>query len=506
MGYLGTPSLVMDSRFDTPLIFGDPARATALSKAVRRGRARRLAVGLYTFDLKSDPARLIRDHWVEVTAFFCPGAVIADRSAIRAAPDAQGHLFVVHPRERPLVLPGLTIVPRRGAGPIGDDIALPHGLWLSSRPRALVENLRPSRAVKGRPSRTLTTTELHAWVAQLLRSEGRSRLNALRDRARALASDLRLEALFPELDDLIGAALGSRSIHTDVPALAAAQVGRPYDERRDAAFEALFAALDARAPAPRPLLATDARRMNTLPFFEAYFSNFIEGTEFTVEEAADIVFSGTIPRERPEDAHDILGTYRVVADPDEMARPILDADMLLELLQSRHAQVLEGRPEKNPGRFKTRANRAGSSQFVAPELVIGTLVRGFDALRKLSDPFARAVFLMFLVSEVHPFDDGNGRVARIMMNGELHQAGEHRIIIPTVYRNEYLSSLRALTHNMHPMPLIRVLDFAQRYVTQLDLSTLASGSRVLEATHAFVDPTDALDKGIRLTLPSAIAR
>lgn len=43
----------------------------------------------------------------------------------------------------------------------------------------------------------------------------------------------------------------------------------------------------------------------------------------------------------------------------------------------------------------------------------GRLRRGFDILSGLIDPFDRAVFAMFLVSEVHPFDDGNGRVARL---------------------------------------------------------------------------------------------
>ena len=42
----------------------------------------------------------------------------------------------------------------------------------------------------------------------------------------------------------------------------------------------------------------------TLAFFETYFSNFIEGTEFAVDEAADIAFRGTVPNERPADAHD----------------------------------------------------------------------------------------------------------------------------------------------------------------------------------------------------------
>ena len=43
-----------------------------------------------------------------------------------------------------------------------------------------------------------------------------------------------------------------------------------------------------------------------------------------------------------------------------------------------------------------------------------------------------AAFMLFLVSEVHPFIDGNGRVARIMMNAELVAGGQVKILIPTV--------------------------------------------------------------------------
>jgi Fic family protein len=32
--------------------------------------------------------------------------------------------------------------------------------------------------------------------------------------------------------------------------------------------------------------------------------------------------------------------------------------------------------------------------------------------------------MMFLVSEVHPFTDGNGRVGRVLMNAESTAAGE----------------------------------------------------------------------------------
>ena len=87
------------------------------------------------------------------------------------------------------------------------------------------------------------------------------------------------------------------------------------------------------------------------------------------------------------------------------------------------------RTDKRPGKFKLAENRAGATVFVAPDLVEGTLDQGFNLYRSLEMPFQRAVFAMFLVAEVRPFADGNGRTARIMMNAEL--VGQSiRVLIP----------------------------------------------------------------------------
>jgi hypothetical protein len=239
-----------------------------------------------------------------------------------------------------------------------------------------------------------------------------------------------------------------------------------------------------------------------LPFFEAYFSNFIEGTEFAVDEAADIVFKGHIPKGRPEDAHDVLGTWKVVSDDREMSRLPRTLEELTTLLKSRHAQIMEGRPDKSPGRFKADPNRAGSTLFVAPELVEGTLAKGFEIYRGLTSPLHRAMFMMFLVSEIHPFADGNGRAARIMMNAELVAAGENRIVVPTVYHNNYLMALKALSQNGITGALVRALDFAQRYTAAVDFSELDRARFILERTHAFADPNEADAAGVRLVLPT----
>jgi Fic family protein len=158
--------------------------------------------------------------------------------------------------------------------------------------------------------------------------------------------------------------------------------------------------------------------------------------------------------------------------------------------------VMEGRPDKNPGAFKTKLNKGGQTVFVAPDLVNGTLKLGFEFLQALAEPFQRAVFMMFLVSEVHPFTDGNGRIARIMMNAELVAGGEERIIIPTAYRDDYLGALKALSHNALTDPLIRMLGYAQRYTHAIDWGELNTARQMLEQTGAFAEGANA-----RLRIP-----
>jgi Fic family protein len=162
-----------------------------------------------------------------------------------------------------------------------------------------------------------------------------------------------------------------------------------------------------------------------------------------VEEAERIVFEGEIPQQRPQDAHDILGTYRLVAEPNERGRVPSSADDLVAILRSQHATTLRDRPEIGPGQWKTEPNQAGSTHFVDPELVEGTLREEFRFYDSLPPGFARASFAMFLVSEVHPFADGNGRPARLLMNSELTAASQQRIIVPTAARDDYHHSLRA---------------------------------------------------------------
>ena len=160
--------------------------------------------------------------------------------------------------------------------------------------------------------------------------------------------------------------------------------------------------------------------------------------------------------------------------------------------ERKNGTVMEGRPDKLPGRFKAQNNQAGATLFVAPDLVLGTLRQGFGMYQALDDPFARESFLMFLVAEVYPFTDGNGRIARVMMNAELLTAGQTRIFIPSVFRNEYVSALKRLTNYRDPAGFLRVMDFAQSFVARIDFTDLEEARARLAEYNAFFDPTEDL--------------
>ena len=466
-------------------------------EAVERGQLRKLGSRLYTRNLTEDPVRLVRRQWYHLITDYYPDALIADRTALENKPAADGSVFLISEKKRDIDLPGVLFRPRKGPKPLDSDLPFIGRARLSSTPRAYLENMNPSRARGGRVARTLSREQTEERLNALIMQQGEGALNRLRDEARDIAPQIGLDDAFAELNRLIGALLGTREAKTISAVGMARAAGRPFDPNRVDLFEALFAALRDTLPADLQTSERNGDASANLAFFEAYFSNFIEGTEFTVDEAAEIVFEGVIPQERPEDAHDVLGTFRVVSDlPSLMTLP-RSFEEFDTLMRNRHAQIMEARHDKSPGQFKTRGNQAGNTIFVAPDLVNGTLARGFEFLQALAEPLQRAIFMMVLVSEVHPFADGNGRTARVMMNAELVAGGQERIIIPTAYRTDYLGALKVFSQNGLTEPLIRMLSFAQNYTHKIDWSTLDRARKMLTKSNAFAEGEDAKLKFIK---------
>lgn len=463
----------------------DSTISKQLSKLVEAGKLRKISPRIYTSNFDDLPETIIRRNLYLILGKLYPGAILSHRSALEFQPTTAGHIFLTYTYTKKIPLPGVIVRLLEGPGHISGDNPLSGGLYASQLERALLENLQPSRR-PGPESKACLQEEVENRLDQVIRTRGESGLNELRDRAREIAPQLGMEAEFDRLNSIIGAMLVSRPSKLLRSPLSLARVfGNPYDPGRLELFEILWAALNREefSILPEPNISPKAFR--NFAFFEAYFSNFIEGTEFEIEDAMRIIEMQMPMPARSEDSHDVLGTWKIVSSREEMQITPGSPEELLDILLYRHNLLLSARVSKNPGQFKDQNNRAGETFFVDHTLVKGTLIRGFDFYQALTHPFARAAYMMFLISEVHPFLDGNGRIARVMMNAELVSQNEAKIIIPTVFRDHYMTALRRLTRQHDPSAylsmLLRAREFSA-FVVGEDMETM---KRYLEQSNAF---------------------
>jgi Fic family protein len=457
---------------------GDPAAARRVRRLAADGRLRRLYAGVYTSNLDAPLGSIVLRHWQPIVGHLLPRGIISHRSAFDGKPH-EGALSITRGKtRRTLKLPGLTIHVLPGPGPRTDAPAndAPYGaLFMASDSRRYLENLTRGR---GWSVRVLPQEAIEASLDRVLMVGGERRLNQLRDQAREVAQALGYQAQFKRLDTLIGALLGTQAAkHLTARQALARAAGRPYDSHRLEIFEALFTELNRGSLMEVTDPAPSGGARENFAFFEAYFSNYIEGTTFTVEEAEDIVFHGQIVENRSEDSHDILGTFNAAALAPWRDQPPRTADEFLYWLRSVHALVMQKRTDKKPGEWKDKPNQAGNTFFVMPELVPGTLREGFARMEALTHPLARAIMTMFVVAEVHPFLDGNGRTARLAMNCVLSAERLSRLIIPTVYREDYLLPLKALSQHREAQPLVAALSRIQRWSAAFDYARIRSALR-----------------------------
>ncbi|MBI4668727.1 MAG: Fic family protein [Elusimicrobia bacterium] len=459
---------------------------------VRSGRLKKIASKIYSSNLTDSPEKIVRNNLYEILGQKYPNAVVSHRTALEGKPTPDGVVFLTYRYTRKIRLPGVTVRLLQGRGPATADMPFVGKLHIASTARAYLENLQTSRA-RGSAAKSLPRKEIEDRLERICRVQGEAALNDLRDRARNVLQEIGMIEEFRELDVIIGAILKTKSAGgLESSAAKARAAGHAYDPDRLRLFENLFSELKSGEFKSRKEPHREVDAIRNMAFFEAYFSNYIEGTVFEIGQAEDIVFANKIPQSRPADAHDIMGTFIVVSNINEMSRAPDSFESFSASLRSRHQRLLAGRPDQKPGEFKSETNRAGETVFVEPDLVRGTLNSGFEFYRALEHPLARAMFMMFLVSEVHPFNDGNGRIARVMMNAELVHGGLRRIIIPTVFRDDYLTALRVLSRQNRPQPYIKALNRAQEFSFRIDFSDYKTARKALEKANAFKEPGEGL--------------
>ncbi|MBK8505383.1 MAG: cell filamentation protein Fic [Saprospiraceae bacterium] len=339
----------------------DPTQSRKIKDWIKRGKIRRLIARVYTSNLVDAPDMIIKRNIWSILSQLFPGTIISHRTALELKISPANCLYLTGNSRRVYRWPGVNLRFTDGPPPLDHDSKAFMNLYVSSFERACLENLSSARLVE-HERRVVHQEIVEDRLADLLNTRGESALNQVRDTAREIANSFGWIAEFEKLSGIISSLLTSR-LTTNLKSSHAIStaIGEPYDASRIELFSELIAELNSTPFADRKEKTETLTDFTNFAFFEAYFSNYIEGTTFLVEEAIDIIFNKVTIQLRLEDSHDIRGTYDIASNRDEMEIQPSNSDEFIDLLKGRHSRILFGRPEQNPGIFKTRQNRAGES-------------------------------------------------------------------------------------------------------------------------------------------------
>jgi Fic family protein len=212
------------------------------------------------------------------------------------------------------------------------------------------------------------------------------------------------------------------------------------------------AAIDSR----RPLTKEEIEELDS--YFRiglTYTSNALEGNTLTISETKVIIEDGLTVGGKPlKDCYEATGHAKAYDFMLEIARKpnlIFSDDMVLNL----HRLFYSGIDAENAGKYRTYQVFITGTEYIPPTAnMVTSLMKDF--VNELNDksctlhPVVFAAFAHRRLVDIHPFTDGNGRTARLLMNLILVNKGYQIVSIPPILRTEYTSALRAAQQDKNP--------------------------------------------------------
>lgn len=174
-----------------------------------------------------------------------------------------------------------------------------------------------------------------------------------------------------------------------------------------------------------------------------YTSNAIEGNTLTLGETADLIEHGITVGGKSIKDHleavdhfDAVQWMRSVATRSEP----LDENVVTEL----HRRIVARSRPEIAGFYSQHARRVVGSPMIFPNpMKIPTLMERLGKnLTQADDQPVTAFDMHYRLVTIHPFDDGNGRTARLLMNLLLVRGGYVPVPVRPEDRQEYREALK----------------------------------------------------------------
>ena len=257
--------------------------------------------------------------------------------------------------------------------------------------------------------------------------------------------------------------------------------------------------LDALRPLPADVVG---RIEQKLRLESNYHSNAIEGNSLTLGETRSLILHGLTAHGKPMRDHlDIEGHDEAVKAIEDAVRR--NEELNEVFIRNLHRVLLkepyeidaitpEGQPTKrliSIGDYKTQPNNVRTSTgeiyyYTPPEQVKPAMSDLIDWYRKNENesehPIVIAATFHYRFVRIHPFDDGNGRMARLLMNMILIKHGYTVAIIPREERDQYIQTLEQADKSEDLAEFITYVAHCCEYALNLHLKA-ARGEDIEEA-------------------------
>lgn len=181
-----------------------------------------------------------------------------------------------------------------------------------------------------------------------------------------------------------------------------------------------------------------------------YSSNALEGNTLDLAETKVVIEDGLTINGKPMKDHlETLGHALAFNELLELAKSNIITE---ENIKSLHKIFYVKIDSYNAGNYRQKPVivTGANVNFPLPQELNGKMNEFIEKLPQLKEKlhaveYAAMIHALFV--NIHPFVDGNGRVARLIMNLALLQAGYNITIIPPIVRADYIRALQYSNHN-----------------------------------------------------------
>jgi Fic family protein len=215
----------------------------------------------------------------------------------------------------------------------------------------------------------------------------------------------------------------------------------------------------------RPL--TQQQVLNLKRLFDidfTYNSTAIEGNTYTLQETRIVLLDGiTVGGKSTREHLEIVNHKEAIDYIELLSKKDFNLFTRTDILNI-HNLVLKGIDSENAGVFRTvpvyvRLKDGSTHKFCDPLKIVDEMDNYFDWMfsKKQIHPVLVAAEAHTKLVSIHPFIDGNGRTARLIMNLILISNGYPPAIIKVSQRSEYLDSIECWQQNNNDIPFKKLI-------------------------------------------------